>query len=286
MLTQAAPSHFTETAMPSPAELIELGFAPVEVAATRPDGSCTCRTFDCPTPGKHPIGRGWLKSALNRRARSTRVPYFVRFAPTTSYGLLPPPGSGLLVIDRDDPEVGLPMPDTFEVHRASADPRKGHFYFTLDSDVDEVEVPRTFSGGEVRVAGSGHVVGPGSRHVSGDIYEGTDTPIGIADRELIDALRALPQVRRTDRGQVEAVEGSRHAWLVGQARRLRGQGLDAEAIETRLEELDAEYCVPPLDNVGEFGRMAVWAETTIKVDTVPEVVRVHGRSRRSRRHGR
>lgn len=35
----------------------------------------------------------------------------------------------------------------------------------------EDDVPRSFAGVEVRVAGSGHVVGPGCRHVSGDLYE-------------------------------------------------------------------------------------------------------------------
>jgi hypothetical protein len=198
-----------------------------------------------------------------------------------SYGLVPVPGSGMLVIDRDDPEVGLPMPETFEVHRASADPRKGHYYFRLADEIEESDVPRTFAGGEIRVAGSGHVVGPGSRHVSGDLYEGNDAPaVGIADRELIDALRALPSVKRGPEGAVEAVEGSRHDWLVRQARKFAGWGWDVDRIFAELEELDVTVCVPPLNDPAELSRMAQWAADNVKADAAPSVRRSTRRTSR------
>ena len=194
----------------TPLDLVELGFAVCEVAAPRPDGACTCRLGDeCPSPGKHPIGKAWLARAIRERSSANWERHAVarlHLVPAVSYGLVPMPGSGLLVIDRDDPSVLLPMPDTFEVHRASADPRKGHYYLWLADDISEDEVPRTFAGGEVRVAGSGHVVGPGCRHVSGDLYESNDEAVGIADRELIDALSALRPVRKTTEGEVEAVK--------------------------------------------------------------------------------
>jgi hypothetical protein len=260
------------------ARLVELGFAVCEVAPPLPDGTCSCRMRDqCPSPGKHAVGRAWMKSALGRRARwdGKRLPTDLRFAPAMSYGLIPVPGSGLIVIDRDDPSVGLPMPPTFEVHRTSAPPGRGHYYFRLADDVGESEVPRAFAGGEVRVAASGHVVGPGCRHASGDLYEPNDTDVAIADRELIDALRASPPVRRGRDGAVEAVEGSRHAWLVGQARKLAGWGWEVERIEDELRELNETICTPPLlEREAEFGRMAAWAEANIPPDRAAIIKRV------------
>ena len=259
-----------------------MGFAVCEVAAPRPDGSCSCRLDgDCPSPGKHPVGRNWLKIALGQRARGHVAPPCLRFAPVTSYGLVPVPGSGMIVIDRDDPAVLLPMPATFEVHRPSADPGKGHYYYRLADGIAEDEVPRAFAGGEVRVAGSGHVVGPGCRHASGDLYVGSDRDVGIADRELIDALKASSAIRRSAGGAVEAVEGGRHAFLVGQARAMRGWGWDADQIEDGLRELDETVCVPRLGEAAEFGRMAEWAVRAVRPDDRVAVRRV-GRLRQRR----
>jgi hypothetical protein len=212
------------------------------------------------------------------------VPAAARLAPTTSYGLVPVPGSGLLVIDRDDPDVLLPIPETFEVHRPSAHPRKGHYYLRLADGISEADVPRSFAGGEVRVAGSGHVVGPGCRHVSGDLYEPNGYPaVSTADRELIDALRALKPVRRGSGGTVEAVEGSRHAFLVAQARKYAGWGWGEDRIADALAELNETVCLPPLsDREAEVGRMAAWAVRTIRPDSLISVRRSKAARRATR----
>lgn len=171
---------------------------------------------------------------------------------------MPVPGSGLIVIDRDDPSVRLPMPETFEVHRASADPRKGHYYFRLPDHISEGDVPRSFAGGEVRVVASGHVVGPGCRHASGDVYEPNGSDVAYADRELIDALSALRPVRRGSGCEVEAVLGSRHDFLVRQARKYAGWGWDVDRIADGLRELNDTLCMPPLtEKEADVGRMSV-----------------------------
>lgn len=269
-------------------DLVACGFAVCEVAHLRPDGACSCRSGDeCPAPGKHPIGRGWLKTAIRRQpAAALRLPAYVRLAPKTSFGLIPMPGSGLIVIDRDDPAVGLPMPETFEVHRASADPRRGHYVLRLADGISEDDIPRAFAGGEVRVAGSGHIVGPGCRHKSGDLYEANGAAVGIADRDLIDALRDLRPVRHSSSGVVEAVIGSRHAWLTNQARKYRGWGWDADRIADQLRDLNDTVCTPPLTD-HEFGdvlRAVDWAVKNIAPDRGYRITR--RRNRRVSRHGR
>lgn len=261
----------------TPQQLVAEGFAVCEVAHVREDGACSCRfSLDCPSPGKHPVGKNWKTSAIRRWGSMRRLPAFVTLAPVTSYGLIPMPGSGLMVIDRDDPTVGLPMPETFEVHRPSADGRRGHYYFRLAPTISEDMVPRVFAGGEVRVGGSGHVVGPGSRHSSGDVYAGNDLPIAEATQDLVDALSALPPLRRDGTmWDGEAVgAGERHAWLAGQARRLRGQGLNADAIADGLRELNEEFCAPPLtEKAAEFDRLAEWAEKNVEPDRVVSITR-------------
>ena len=259
----------------TPHDLVELGFAVTAIATPRLDGGCTCRLgAACPSSGKHPTSARWIERALARRDNPREMAMFLRSHPPLSYGLIPVPGSNLIVIDRDDPNVGLPMPPTFECHRANADPRRGHYYFRLNG-VAEADVPRAFSGGEVRVAASGHVVGMGSRHSSGVLYEGNDQDVANADSDLIDALRALRPVRRDTDGHVEAVEGSRHAYLVNQARKFAGWGWDADRIEEQLVVLNETVVVPPLDD-GEFSRMAEWAVKNIARDIQP-VVRIGGK---------
>ncbi len=265
-------------------DLVALGFAVCEVAPPLPDGTCSCRDrLDCRAPGKHPIGKAWLHTALvNRDRRPSWLPPCARLAPVSSYGLVPVPGSGMVVVDRDDPGVLLPMPSTFEVHRASADPRRGHYYFRLADGIGENEVPRSFAGGEIRVAGSGHVVGPGCRHASGDLYAGNGADVGIADQELIDALNALRPVRRSTGGEVEAVLGSRHDWLVRQARKYRGWGWAADRILDELRERNATVCAPPL-TPAEFADVERAVEWAMKTITPDRAVVITKRSKRERR---
>jgi hypothetical protein len=206
--------------------------------------------------------------------RPTFIPACARLAPATNYGLIPTKGSGLIVIDRDDPAALLPLPETFEVHRPSADPKRGHYFYVLADGISESDVPRSFAGGEVRVAESGYVVGPNSRHASGDLYEANDAPVGIADRELIDALSALRPVRRGADGEVEAVLGSRHDWLVRQARKFAGWGYGIDRIADELRELNETVCEPPLtEREAEFERMAAWAAKNIEPDRALTITR-------------
>jgi hypothetical protein len=269
------------TGIVTPLDLVALGFATCEVAAPLIDGSCSCRLGNgCPSPGKHPVGRAWLKRALlqwtNPRVASMRL----GLVPVCSYGLIPMPGSRMIGVDQDDPSVVLSIPDTFTVSRRSAPAGRAHYYLHLADGIDENDVPRVFAGGEVRVAGSGHLVGPGCRHVSGDTYEPNGLPIAEASAALIDELRSRPAVRRVSRSASDGDddrgwrmepgsvgEGERHPWLVGQARAMRGWGWDVGRIEEGLRELNDEMCSPPLpDRVAEFDRMAEWAVRHIRPD--------------------
>jgi hypothetical protein len=187
-----------------------------------------------------------------------------------------------VVIDADEPDRALLalIPATLTVRRASAPEGRGHYYLRLPDGVDEADVPRVFAGGEVRVAGSGHVVGPGCRHASGETYESNGKDVATATKALLEALRARPPLRMGEYAESGSVgQGDRHPWLVGQARKMAGWGWDLDRVVEGLRELNELHCVPPLsDRAAEFERIAAWAVANVAPD---RSVRVTKRSKRA-----
>lgn len=256
--------------------LTRAGYAVLEVAAPSDDG-CACRLgADCPSPGKHPVGRFWQKRATTKPKHVTML---TRLVPLRSYGLFPMPGSGVAVLDVDQPDDELMalIPETYEVRRASAPEGRGHYYLTLPDGYPEDAVTRAFRGGECRVGGSGYVVGPGCLHASGDEYVSNHADyLAVAPEALLSALSERPVVKRdedTTYGPVDHVsEGGRHPWLVGQARKMAGWGWSEDRIADALRELNETICVPPLsERAMEPGRMARWAKQEIAPDVPSRV---------------
>ena len=188
----------------------------------------------------------------------------------------------MIVIDRDDRPYCCPCP-TPSRSTERRRPRARATTTRLADGIDEDEVPRAFAGGEVRVGGSGHVVGPGCRTRRATCTSET-AERGDRDRGLINALKASSAIKRGPGGAVEAVEGSRHAFLVGQARKMAGWGWDPERIENELRTLDETVCVPPLGEAAEFGRMAEWAARNVAPDR-PIAVRMLTKDARRRMRG-
>jgi hypothetical protein len=186
------------------------------------------------------------------------------------FGALPQKGSRLLVIDQDVAdklaELGVAIPPTLRVRTSVKNPATGwrgqHVYLRLAAGIAESDVPSTWDGGEVRHAGSGQVVGPWSVHPSGLIYEPVDGVwvIGIATRELVDALRASkarkngPEDRATgpdDPGWY--IEHGRHEHLINKGRWLRGHGLTGDRLRDELVRLDRDRHRPPIADLPDRG---------------------------------
>lgn len=232
---------------------------------------------------KRPLGDAWQKLYV-RDPDDIRV---ILGRPRRQFGVYPPAGSGLFVIDFDVRavyEVLAPLlPPTLAVETSEKEPgwRGRHVYLRLPGDVDEASVPRTFEGGEIRVAGSGQVVGPWGIHPNGMTYEpvGRTRTIAVASTALLDALRSSHERKvgapREARGPQDpgwtVPEPGRHDFLVARGRYLRGVGLSGARLRDELRRLNTERCSPPKDEA-EVDAIAAWVESNIG-DDPPAAVR-------------
>lgn len=220
---------------------------------------------------KNPIGERWQELGMSDPETIARVLHRER----RQYGVFPPAGSRLLVIDFDVPaifeQLSPLIPPTLVVKTA-----KGwHVYGRLPDGVEEADVPRTFEGGEIRIGGSGQVVGPFGMHPSGAVYtpeNGTLKPV-ILPVELLDALKvshaAKTGAQRAARGPDDAgwavTEPGRHDFLLARGRNLRGLGLSGARLREELQRLNVERCSPPKDRA-EVDALADWIEQRIGDD--------------------
>ncbi len=137
------------------------------------DGVCTCHKGQhCPSPGKHPKETGWQQGAQTRI--SIQAEYFKDKNIGFRTGVVFEPGKKLVVLDGDGPEGCRwveSFPGTSETMKAISS--RGYDYYVWAAA--DVEVRNRQKAGphlDVDVRGDGgFVVGPGSRHVSGHLYE-------------------------------------------------------------------------------------------------------------------
>lgn len=186
------------------------------------------------------------------------------------------------IIDIDDPAAAVTlanagMPPGFRVTSPTAG--HGHFYVWQNG----VELPTSFAGGDVRRGGSGMVLGPWALRKDGtytanNVQVIPELPAPVA--EVILTLRRAKQ-EREGKARGPADEGwqivhGRHDYLVRQARRMRGDGLTGERLETELLRLRDERCAAPggrLIEDREVAFIAGWATTNIDDD--PPDIRIN-----------
>jgi AAA domain/Bifunctional DNA primase/polymerase, N-terminal len=270
--------------------LARRGYAIAQVYGVGVDGVCHCprgATCDPKNAGKHG-GTGWLEQAtIDPDVIRTRF-----LAGDPGYGVVPLAGSRLVIVDEDRPgalETLGPLPHTLVVRTGlKADGARGrHVYGRLPDGIDESEVPYRWTGGEVRAAGNGQVIGPYSRHRSGVIYEPLNgAMVDVLPEAWVRAL--IAGARRQDAERTAArtradpgwkITTGRHPWLVGKARTLRGDGLTGERLFDELTRLDLERCDPPLTNTpgrgpDELREIVAWVMG--KIDDDPPPIRIVG----------
>lgn len=125
----------------------------------------------------------WMLLAL-RSASEAEIKTWFEYDPECNYGIITGPASigGLFVLDIDDPgkiPPGTHIPPTVAVKTG----RGTHYYYRCSQEINT----KTFPFGELK-GSSGYVVGPGSLHPSGTVYEFYDT-LGPADI----AIEGLPE---------------------------------------------------------------------------------------------
>ena len=232
-------------------------------------GGCLCGRADCKASGKHG-GLGWKEHA-------TQNPDTIRTRFATgdpNYMVIPPKGSGLLIVDEDVPgalDTRGDVPTTM-IDQTGERPGGGrgrHLYGRLPDEISEADLPYQWEGGEIRFGGNGGVVGPLCRHASGVTYDplngfAVETLPEPWVRELIASGRKRTSEQDAARSPGDPdwtiAEPRRHPWLTTMAGRLRRDGLGGDALRDGLRYLNGQRCSPPLPAT-EVDEIAAWADT-------------------------
>lgn len=134
-------------------------------------GKCSCRRPDCSSIGKHPLTRNGLKDASTNFGRIAE--WWARW-PEANYAICTGRTAGLTVLDVDGPEGEASLAELEITHgllpatSTVATGRGRHIYWQwIDGSTNRA---RVMPGLDVRSCG-GYVVGPGSVHASGAVYE-------------------------------------------------------------------------------------------------------------------
>ena len=168
-------------------------------------GKCSCEREDCPTAGKHPLLGGWSSIPTPWSDDQFEVMKMIGHF-KTGYGVLCK--NAYLVLDIDPRNGGAVsyarlLERVPEVAGAGMIVKTGrgdggmHIYFRAPVGVALLAHMRDYPGIDAR-HGNSFVVGPGSLHVSGGVYEavvGTPEDIEPAPAGLIELLRRPATVR-------------------------------------------------------------------------------------------
>lgn len=245
--------------------LAEKGFRvfPLHNPGFHGDGSvsCSCGETSCTHVGKHPRIRDFQHGATTDEGQ---IETWWAGWPEANIGILAGKEGGMVVVDVDgregeeslelrESEWGT-LPSTLE-----ASTGKGrHLYFTVDGEAEIRNSAGTLGKGlDVRGKG-GYVVGPGSVHENGRIYEWIDEDESLAKlpRKWVNFIldsqhNAKGTERKGEQNEMAAENGSigegrRNSDLHSFASSLVHKGLTRKAVLASVQALNEAECEPPL----------------------------------------
>lgn len=172
------------------------------------NGRCSCEREDCEAAGKHPIAANWQHTPEWSDEQIETMELTGQFE--TGYGVL---CKGLLVVDVDERNGGAEsyqnlINDIPEISGAGLIVRTGsggqskHLYFSIDEGLALNQKHENYPG--IDFKSTGFVVGPGSKHVSGNSYQvlvGEPYDITPAPTGLLNLLKKNERVRAEFNGQ-------------------------------------------------------------------------------------
>ena len=225
--------------------------------------------------GKHPATANGFKDATGDLER---IRHFLSNPGTPNYGLNPP--EGVLVPDVDGPE-GLaqweqlqhrygPLPITLTTTTANG----RHYFYHWPERLGPMPKGKLF-GFVARHHDDGYVIGPGSVHPSGVVYDTLRQPSGmpydIAELPEAWARAALAPVLTVASGGGPSVVaiGQRHDYLRDKARHLVGVGLTGAALFTAVMDLNRQ--LPESKTEADVHRAIGEAETKFGPDPIGPV---------------
>ena len=139
------------------------------------NGGCSCsKKKDCSTPGKHPRISKWTTESSTD---PDQIREWWKKWPTANIGIVTGKPSGIVVLDFDPrhggretlDQLSQQCPEMLKTFRVKTGGKGWHFYFQLPESGAGNAVG-VMPGMDVRGDGGG-IIGPGSFHVSGGVYE-------------------------------------------------------------------------------------------------------------------
>jgi Bifunctional DNA primase/polymerase, N-terminal/Primase C terminal 2 (PriCT-2)/Protein of unknown function (DUF3987) len=186
----------------------EAGFRVFGLHPILPNGRCGCGRPDCEAAGKHPLISNWTHTPLWSEEQIEVMEETGQF--DSGYGVLV---RGMIVIDVDARNGGVEsyaslIEDVPAIAGAGLIVETGsgggsrHLYFKCDEGLALVQNHPDYPG--IDFKSSGFVVGPGSKHISGNTYKilsGSPEDIDVAPDALI---RGLTKAKR-HRAEIDGV---------------------------------------------------------------------------------
>lgn len=244
------------------AELAKMGLKVVPVHHPVKRGNaviCSCKKgADCRSVAKHPMPNEWQKGASSNR---DLIATWVKAFPKANLGVVTGVASGIFVLDIDPRHGGLDTLDSLQVKNGKLPDTAmvmtggGGYHYYFKHPGGQVKNSAGIVGQGIDVRGeNGFVVGPGSIHSSGGIYdwEGSSTPeesgFQPAPDWLIESMSEAPQKAPLQvADQTNGVcEGGRNVWLASIAGALRCRGCDYMALFQMLLIANELHCKPQL----------------------------------------
>ena len=150
------------------------GYAIFPVHGVNDAGYCRCGNINCRDVGKHPDTANGLKDAV---CDVSGIKSLFKNKPKNNIGIATGKRSNIIVVDVDDVKKFSEVEKNHEpIKTLSVKTSKGrHLYFKYRKEYEDVKnCQRLFGCVDIRCDG-GYVVGPGSRHKSGHVYEFDET---------------------------------------------------------------------------------------------------------------
>lgn len=235
------------------------GMLVIPVHSVGEDLNCSCGKPDCSAKGKHPIQKNWLEIATGDEERIRQLWELYAYA---NVGVVAGAKSGVFFLDVDPKNGGNEsfeqlqkengvLPDTVTVITGS---EGRHFYLKYPVGKTIRGRINLLPGIDIKSDG-GFVVGPGSRHKSGNFYRWmpgrSPDEIAIAEppdwlEKMINGNVSVKKTGHTNNIPDIIPEGQRDSTLFKIASSLKYKGLGEDEILETLLAINQKRCQPPL----------------------------------------
>lgn len=241
--------------------IVKLGFRVFPVAGVTENGVCQCHLGkQCKQAGKHPIFPGNWKEYASDDPDKIR-----KWFSDDTYNVACVVPKGICIVDVDPKNHGAealkefqasfgPLPKTLTVDTGSGG---CHLYFRLPDELKNRKIKNRsiLDGVDIKTLG-GYVIGPGSRHKSGKLYEYSSKNRNKSEMTVLHHAQLVSLLRGTDSSKNKSSEfnlhngqvltGSRNSFSFSISCFLRSRGFTEPQVRKILFKLNEEVCCPPL----------------------------------------